>query len=409
MIYPAQVWCQSCSRLKDKSLSKPLTGLRVLELARILAGPWVGQTLADLGADVIKVESPGGDDTRQWGPPFLEGANGEHLSAAYFHACNRGKRSIVADFGKAEDLAMTKKLAAHADVVVENFKVGGLKKYGLDAESLREANPKLIYASITGFGQTGPYAGRAGYDFMIQGMAGAMSVTGEPEGQPQKAGYATADIFTGMYTSVAILAALRQRDTTGVGSTIDCALFEAQTAVLGNQAMNYLVSGHVPTRMGNAHPNIVPYAVFPASDGHIILATGNDRQFRNAMLAIGAPEIAADPTYANNAARILLRDELSRKIANITIELPRDQMLQRFEAAKVPAGPINTIADVFEDPQAIARGIQVRLVAPHAKDGSITTVRGPIVLDGVAQVANRPSPMLDGDRDNILNDKNWGG
>jgi crotonobetainyl-CoA:carnitine CoA-transferase CaiB-like acyl-CoA transferase len=395
--------------LKELSLSKPLTSLRVLELARILAGPWVGQTLADLGADVVKVESPGGDDTRQWGPPFVEGADGEHLSAAYFHACNRGKRSIVADFGKPDDLAMVKKLALHADVVVENFKVGGLKKYGLDAESLLKANPRLIYASITGFGQTGPYAERAGYDFMIQGMAGAMSVTGEPGGQPQKAGYATADIFTGMYTSVAILAALRQRDTTGVGTTIDCALFEAQTAVLGNQAMNYLVSGTVPTRMGNAHPNIVPYAVYPASDGHIILATGNDRQFRDAMLAIDASDIANNPAYASNAGRIALREEISAKIAAITDKLPRDIMLQRFEVAKVPAGPINTIADVFEDPQAVARGIKVELPAPHAKGGSIPTVRGPIVLDGKPQVADRPSPMLDGDRDSVLNDKAWGG
>jgi crotonobetainyl-CoA:carnitine CoA-transferase CaiB-like acyl-CoA transferase len=315
----------------------------------------------------------------------------------------------VADFGKPDDLAMVKKLALHADVVVENFKVGGLKKYGLDAESLLKANPRLIYASITGFGQTGPYAERAGYDFMIQGMAGAMSVTGEPGGQPQKAGYATADIFTGMYTSVAILAALRQRDTTGVGTTIDCALFEAQTAVLGNQAMNYLVSGTVPTRMGNAHPNIVPYAVYPASDGHIILATGNDRQFRDAMLAIDASDIANNPAYASNAGRIALREEISAKIAAITGKLPRDTMLQRFEVAKVPAGPINTIADVFEDPQAVARGIKVELPAPHAKGGSIPTVRGPIVLDGKPQVADRPSPLLDGDRDSVLNDKAWGG
>jgi crotonobetainyl-CoA:carnitine CoA-transferase CaiB-like acyl-CoA transferase len=395
--------------MKPLDQPKPLAGLRVLELARILAGPWVGQTLADLGADVVKVESPSGDDTRQWGPPFVESKDGENLSAAYFHACNRGKRSIVADFGNPDDLAMVKRLAAHADVLVENFKVGGLAKYGLDAASLRSAHPRLIYASITGFGQTGPYAERAGYDFMIQGMAGAMSITGEADGLPQKAGYATADIFTGMYTSVAILAALRQRDATGVGSAIDCALFEAQTAVLGNQALNYLTSGKVPTRMGNAHPNIVPYAVYPASDGHIILATGNDRQFRDAMVAIGAPEIAADPAFATNKDRIARREEISAKIAAVTATLPRDMMLARFEAAKVPAGPINTIADVFDDPQAKARGIKVELPASHAKCGVIPTVRGPIVMDGKPLVAERPSPMLDGDRESVLGDKGWGG
>jgi len=388
---------------------KPLAGLRILELARILAGPWVGQTLADLGADVVKVESPAGDDTRQWGPPFVEGAGGENLSAAYFHACNRGKRSIALDFGKAEDLAIVNRLAAHADVVIENFKVGGLQKYGLDSATLRAAHPRLVYASISGFGQTGPYAQRAGYDFMIQGMAGAMSITGEAEGLPQKAGYATADIFTGMYASVAILAALRRRDADGQGATIDCALFEAQAAVLGNQAMNYFIGGQPPTRMGNAHPNIVPYAVYPAADGHVILATGNDRQFRDAMAAIDAPEIAQDPAYATNKDRIARRAEIGARIGAATAKLPRDVLLARFEAAKVPAGPINTIADVFADPQAQARGIKVELAAPYAKGGAIPTVRGPIVMDGAPLVAERPSPVLDGDRDSVLADENWGG
>jgi crotonobetainyl-CoA:carnitine CoA-transferase CaiB-like acyl-CoA transferase len=388
---------------------KPLAGLRVLELARILAGPWVGQLLADLGADVVKVESPEGDDTRRWGPPFLEGADGEPLSAAYFHACNRGKRSIALDFGKADDLAIVRRLAAHADVVVENFKVGGLKKFGLDGETLRAAHPRLVYASITGFGQTGPYASRAGYDFMIQGMAGAMSITGETDGLPQKAGYATADIFTGMYASVGILAALRRRDATGEGATLDLALFEAQAAVLGNQAMNYLASGKVPTRMGNAHPNIVPYAVFPAVDGHVILASGNDRQFRDAMAAIGRADLAADPAYATNADRIARRAGLSAEIAAATAKLPRAELLARFEALKVPAGPINTIADVFEDEQSTARGIKVELPAPHAKGGVIPTVRGPVVLDGLPLVADRPSPLLDGDRAAVLGDKAWGG
>ncbi len=390
-------------------IPKPLAGIRVLELARILAGPWVGQLLADLGADVVKVESPGGDDTRQWGPPFVEGHDGETLSAAYFHACNRGKRSIVADFTKVDDLAMVQKLAVHADIVVENFKVGGLAKYGLDSVSLRKLNPRLICASITGFGQTGPYAERAGYDFMIQGMAGAMSITGEADGLPQKAGYATADIFTGMYTTVAILAALRQRDATGIGSTIDCALFEAQTAVLGNQAMNYLTSGKVPARMGNAHPNIVPYAVYPSSDGHFILATGNDRQFRDAMLAFDAEHLGTDPLYASNADRISRREELTARIVALTRLQPRDTLLAKLDALKVPAGPINTIADVFDDPQAIARGIKVDLAAPHAKGGSIPTVRGPILMDGQPMVAERHSPQLDGDRADVLSDLGWGG
>jgi crotonobetainyl-CoA:carnitine CoA-transferase CaiB-like acyl-CoA transferase len=388
---------------------KPLEGLRVLELARILAGPWVGQTLADLGADVIKVESPEGDDTRQWGPPFVESADGPHLSAAYFHACNRGKRSIALDFRRAEDIAIVRRLAAHADVVVENFKVGGLAKYGLDSASLRATHPRLIYASITGFGQTGPYAHRAGYDFMIQGMAGVMSITGEPDGQPQKAGYATADIFTGMYTSVAILAALRARDATGLGTTIDCALFEAQAAVLGNQAMNALVSGRTPQRLGNAHPNIVPYAVFPACDGHLILACGNDRQFKDAMLALGAADIAGDPAYATNAGRIAGREAITGRIAAVTATLARDDMLARFEAAKVPAGPINSVSEVFADPQAIARGLVVQLPSARAKGGRIPAVRGPILMDGTPQVANRASPVLDGDRANILADANWGG
>jgi crotonobetainyl-CoA:carnitine CoA-transferase CaiB-like acyl-CoA transferase len=381
----------------------------VLELARILAGPWVGQLLADLGADVVKVESPDGDDTRKWGPPFVQGADGEALSAAYFHACNRGKRSVTADFGKAEDLAFVKRLAAHADVVIENFKVGGLRKFGLDAATLRAAHPRLIYASITGFGQTGPYAERAGYDFMIQGMAGAMSITGEPEDLPQKAGYATADIFTGMYATVGILAALRTRDATGAGATLDLALFEAQAAVLANQAMNYMIGGTAPTRMGNAHPNIVPYAVYPAADGHIIIATGNDRQFRDAMQAIEAPEIATDPAYVSNKDRIARRAEIETRIGAATCKLPRDVMLARLEQLKVPAGPINTIADVFADPQAIARGIRVDQVAPHVAGGTLPTVRSPIIMDGKPLVSARPSPRLGADTAAVRADPAWGG
>jgi crotonobetainyl-CoA:carnitine CoA-transferase CaiB-like acyl-CoA transferase len=391
------------------SPAKPLAGLKILELARILAGPWVGQLLADLGADVVKVEAPEGDDTRKWGPPFVEGADGEPLSAAYFHACNRGKRSVTANFSDADDLAFVKRLAAHADIVVENFKVGGLRKFGLDAATLRAAHPRLIYASITGFGQTGPYAERAGYDFMIQGMAGAMSITGEPDGLPQKAGYATADIFTGMYATVGILSALRQREATGMGATLDLALFEAQAAVLGNQAMNHFIGGTPPGRMGNAHPNIVPYAVYPAADGHIIIATGNDRQFRDAMQAIDAPEIAADPAYATNKDRIQRRSEIEAKIAAATRKLTRDVMLARMEALKVPAGPINSIADVFADPQAIARGIRVDQTAPHVAGGVLPTVRSPILMDGQPLVSERPSPQLGADTEAVKNDPTWGG
>ncbi|MFY8113003.1 MAG: CaiB/BaiF CoA transferase family protein, partial [Rhabdaerophilum sp.] len=293
------------------SSSRPLEGLRVLELARILAGPWIGQLLADLGADVVKVERKGaGDDTRSWGPPFVAAKEGFDLGAAYFHSCNRGKRSIEADFENPEDIAMIRRLAGAADVVVENFKVGGLKKYGLDADSLRAMKPALIYCSITGFGQDGPYAPRAGYDFLIQGMAGAMDITGQPDGQPTKAGYATADIFTGMYATVAILSALRRRDAGGDGAHIDCALLDSQIAVLGNQAMNYLVGGKAPTRLGNAHPNIVPYQTFATKDGHIIMAVANDRQFKEYCAIIGLPQLAGDERFKLNRGRVVNRNEL---------------------------------------------------------------------------------------------------
>src|SRR5919112_666144 len=274
-------------------MTKPLEGLKVLELARILAGPWVGQLLADLGADVVKVERPGaGDDTRGWGPPFIEGADGGDLSAAYFHSCNRGKRSIAADFETPEGQELVRKLSEHADVVIENFKVGGLKKYGLDYESLKKVNPQLVYCSITGFGQNGPYAPRAGYDFIIQGMGGAMSLTGEPDGEPQKSGIAYADLFTGLYASVAILAALRERDRTGRGAHIDMALLDTQVSVLANQALNWMVSGDVPTRMGNGHANLVPYQAFAVSDGEIIVAVGNDPQFERLCGLLGLEPLA---------------------------------------------------------------------------------------------------------------------
>jgi crotonobetainyl-CoA:carnitine CoA-transferase CaiB-like acyl-CoA transferase len=377
----------------------PLVGVKVLELARILAGPWVGQLLADLGADVVKVESPDGDDTRGWGPPFVTDADGKQGSAAYYHGCNRGKRSIVADFRSEADRAMVRALAGKADIVVENFKVGGLKKFGLDADSLRAAFPRLVYCSITGFGQTGPYAERAGYDFLIQGMAGPMSITGDPDGQPTKTGYAMADIFTGMYATVGVLAALRRRDAAGEGATLDLALMDSQVAVLGNQAMNFLVSGQSPGRLGNGHPNIVPYEVFPASDGHIIIAVGNDGQFAKLCAILGRPALASDEAYATNKARVTNRAALAPIIADLTRARTRAEMLAAFEAAAVPAGPINTIADVFADRQVIARGLKREI------DG-VPSVASPIVIDGVRQVAGRASPRLGADAEAIRRD--WG-
>lgn len=390
-------------------MTPPLTGLRVLELARILAGPWIGQLLADLGADVVKVEAPEGDDTRQWGPPFVESADAEHLSAAYFHSANRGKRSITADFRTPEGQALVRRLAAHADVVVENFKVGGLEKYGLDSASLRAAYPRLIYCSVTGFGQTGPYASRAGYDFLVQGMGGPMALTGEPAGQPTKAAYATADIFTGLYACVGILAALRRRDATGEGAALDMALLDSQVAVLGNQAMNYLVSGKPPGRLGNAHPNIVPYDVFPVADGHIIIATGNDGQWRKLCEALGEPALASQPDYADNRSRIANRLALTARLHVLTQRFAKADLLAALEAVGVPAGPINAVDEVFADPQVVARGVRVDLRSAAAKGGTIPTVASPIVIDGVRQVSQRPSPGLGEHGDEILNDPAWGG
>ena len=390
-------------------MAGPLHGIRVLELARILAGPWIGQLMADLGADVVKVEAPEGDDTRSWGPPFVEAADGEALSAAYFHACNRGKRSIIADFREPEGRALVMRLASHADVVVENFKVGGLVKYGLDAASLRAAFPRLICCSITGFGQDGPYAERAGYDFLIQGMAGPMSITGEPGGQPTKAGYATADIFTGLYASVGILSALRQRDQTGIGATLDLALMDTQIAVMGNQAMNYLVSGKAPGRLGNAHPNIVPYEVFEVADGHVIIASGNDGQYRKLCEALGQPALGTDARYATNKDRISARAELVPVLNGLTRTFAKADLLARLEVAGVPAGPINGMGEVFADPQVVARGIRRDLAAPAARDGRIPTVASPIVMDGVRQVSARPSPRLGEHNLDVLQDPAWGG
>jgi crotonobetainyl-CoA:carnitine CoA-transferase CaiB-like acyl-CoA transferase len=373
----------------------PLAGLRVLELARILAGPWAGQILADLGADVIKVERKGaGDDTRGWGPPFVPAADGSHLGAAYFHGTNRGKRSIELDFESDEGRRIVRKLAARSDVLIENFKVGGLAKFGLDYESLAPENPRLIYCSVTGFGQTGPYAPRAGYDLMAQGMGGMMDLTGNPDGEPMRVGVPVSDLFTGVYSVVGILATLARREKTGRGGYVDTALVDTTVGVLANQALNFLVSGKVPHRMGNAHPNITPYQVFPAADGHIIIASGNDSQFVKLCGALGAPEIAKEPGYADNKGRLEHRGELVGRLCALTAKFPRAELLQKLEAVGVPAGPINDLAQVFADPQVIHRGMRVDPPSAAAKAGSIPGVRTPIMLDGAPMAAERPSPRL---------------
>jgi crotonobetainyl-CoA:carnitine CoA-transferase CaiB-like acyl-CoA transferase len=371
----------------------PLQGIRVIELARILAGPWAGQTLADLGADVIKVEAPEGDDTRRWGPPFID-RDGDR-SAAYFHATNRGKRSITCDFRTAEGQEVVRKLVADADVVIENFKVGGLAKYGLDWPSLQAINPRLIYCSITGFGQTGPYAHRAGYDFIIQGMAGLMSVTGESDGQPQKVGVAVTDVFTGVYAATAILAALIQRGVTGRGQQIDMALMDVATAIMANQNMNFLATGTAPAKMGNAHPNLAPYAVFDCADGWIILATGNDGQYRKLCAILGLAALAEDPDYLTNADRVRNRVPLTTAITAATTRWKKADLLQACEDNGVPAGPINNLAEVFADPQVIARQMQLDL-------GGIPGVRSPFTFSDADLSLDRPAPKLGEHQDDVL-------
>jgi crotonobetainyl-CoA:carnitine CoA-transferase CaiB-like acyl-CoA transferase len=373
----------------------PLAGLRVLELARILAGPWAGQILADLGADVIKVERKGaGDDTRGWGPPFVAGADGDHLGAAYFHGTNRGKRSIEVDFESEEGRRIVRKLAARSDVLIENFKVGGLAKFGLDYKSLAPDNPRLIYCSVTGFGQTGPHAQRPGYDLMAQGMAGMMDLTGNPDGEPMRAGVPVSDIFTGVYSAVGILAALARRQKTGQGGYVDTALVDTTVGVLSNQALNYLVSGKVPHRMGNAHPNITPYQVFPVADGHIIIASGNDGQFGKLCAVLGEPDLAKQEKYIDNKSRLAHRAELIGHLCGLTARLPRQALLEKLEAAGVPAGPINDLEQVFSDPQVVARGMKIERPSAAAADGKIPGVRTPITLDGAPMAAEQPSPRL---------------
>jgi len=391
-------------------LSAPLSGVRVLELARILAGPWAGQLLADLGADVVKVErSKSGDDTRAWGPPFVEGADGSNLGAGYYHSCNRGKRGVVADFETPEGQSLVRHLATHADVLIENFKFGGLKKYGLDYESLKQINPRLIYCSITGFGQNGPYASRPGYDFLVQGMGGLMSITGPIEGPPYKAGVAVGDIFTGLYSTIAIEAALVQRARTGEGAFIDCCLIDSIVGILGNQASYYLVSGQEPPRMGNAHATVIPYDVFKAADGDFIIASGNDGQYKRLMQLLGRPELADDPRFRENKDRIANRVELTRILNELTSKFTRADLIEKLEAAGVPAGPINTLSEVFADPQIIARGMRIDPKNARAKGGTIPGLRSPIVIDGMPAASSRASPGLGEHTDDVLSDPAWGG
>ncbi len=379
----------------------PLQGVRVIELARILAGPWAGQLLADLGADVIKIENPnGGDDTRSWGPPFVTGKDGENLSAGYYHSTNRGKRSIAIDFSTPEGAATLKELIATADVLVENFKFGGLKKYGLDYESLKPINPRLVYCAITGFGHTGPYAPHAGYDFIVQGIGGLMSITGEPGREPQKVGIAVSDIFTGLYSVIAIQAALRHAEQTGEGQFIDMALLDSQVSVLGNQNLNYLVSGNPPVQMGNAHMNISPYEVLPVKDGHIILAVGNDGQFHRFCKVVGIDSLADDPEFSTNPARVTHRKQLRERIVAALSTWTRDDLLPKLDAAAVPAGPINNIAEMFADPQVIARGMRMDLDDGHGN--MLPSVRAPMIMHGTPLRYERPSPRLGEHTDEIL-------
>ncbi len=364
---------------------KPLEGLKVVELARILAGPWAGQALADLGAEVVKVESPEGDDTRRWGPPFID-RDGDH-TAAYFYAANRGKTSVVADFTTPEGLARVRALIAEADIVIENFKLGGLAKYGLDYASLAADHPRLIYCSITGFGQDGPRAAQPGYDFMIQGLSGLMSITGAAEGAPMKVGVAVTDVVTGLYATVGILAAVEQRHRTGRGQMVDMALLDCATALLANQAMNYLATGESPTRLGNTHPNLTPYDAMPVKDGHVIVAVGNDAQFARLCDTLGLGALAADSRFQTNATRIENRTALIPLLSEATASWDGPALLQALEKAGVPAGPINSIADAFADPQLRARSMKI---TPEGIPG----VRGPWRFSDAELALERSAPIL---------------
>ncbi|MEC8580117.1 MAG: CaiB/BaiF CoA-transferase family protein [Pseudomonadota bacterium] len=364
----------------------PLEGLKVIELARILAGPWAGQTLSDLGAEVIKVEAPRGDDTRRWGPPFIE--HDGQTSAAYFHSCNRGKTSVTVDLSSEEGQEHMRELVRDADILIENFKVGGLAKYGMDYDSLSKVNPRLIYCSITGFGQDGPYAHRAGYDYIIQGMCGLMSITGEPDGQPQRAGVATTDIFTGIYSVTAILAAVHQRGRTGRGQHIDMSLLDTGVSVTANQALNYLATGTPPVRTGNYHPNLTPYQVFDCTDGHIIIATGNDPQYQRLCRLLGLEDMAEAPEFLTNQDRIANREAMTERLNGATLKMSKAELLAACEEQGVPAGPINDMAEVFADPQVQARGMQI------SPDG-VPGVRSPFKFSDAELVLDHASPKLD--------------
>ncbi len=392
----------------DDSTMGALSHIRVLDLTRVLAGPWCAQTLADFGADVIKVERPGaGDDTRHWGPPYLKDAAGaDTAEAAYYLAANRNKRSVTVDIATPEGQQIVRELAAQSDVVLENYKVGQLKKYGLDYASLRAVKPDLVYCSVTGFGQTGPYAHRAGYDFIVQGIGGFMSITGErdsePGGGPQKAGVAIADLATGLYSTIAVLAALAHRDRTGEGQYIDMALLDVQVAFLANMNTNFLASGKAPVRWGNAHPNIVPYQTFQTSDGWIIVAVGNDGQFRKFVEAGGRPELADDERFATNPSRVRHRDTLVPMLAEMVKTLGKAHWIAALEAAGVPCGPINALDEVFDNEQVIARGMQVSL--PHPCGADVKLVRNPIRMSATPPDARTAPPLLGAQTEDVLRD-----
>ena len=388
-------------------MAGPLGHIRVLDLSRVLAGPWSSMTLADLGAEVIKIEPPErGDDTRTWGPPFTRTADGETGDAAYFLCANRGKKSVTIDFARAEGQRLIRSLAKRCDVLIENFKFGGLARYGLDYPSLRLVNPALVYCSITGFGQTGPYRQRAGYDFMIQGMSGLMSITGAADGVPGagpiKVGVAVSDILCGLYATIAVLAALAHRDRSGRGQAIDLALLDVQVAALANQALNYLVAGRPPGRLGNAHPNIVPYEVFAAADGHFILAVGNDGQFVRFCEIAGIAELADDPRFATNPARVEFRETLIPILAGIIASRSREDWLRALDAAGVPCGPINDIAQVFADQQVQARHLRIDL--PVSGGGTVPSVACPINFSATPVTYERAPPRLGEDTDGVLKD-----
>ena len=385
-------------------MSGALDGYRVLDLSRILAGPWAGQMLADFGAEVIKVERPGsGDDTRGWGPPYVKDKSGEDTQeAAYFHSANRGKRSLTVDLSLPEGQALVRELVAECDVLLENYKVDGLKKYGLDYNSLQQINPGLVYCSITGFGQTGPYRQRAGYDFMIQGMGGLMSLTGEADGMPMKVGVALTDVMTGLYAANAVMAALLSRAKTGQGQHIDLALLDVQVATLANQAMNYQVSKNSPQRLGNAHPNIVPYQAFATEDSHIILAVGNDTQFSRFAELVGYSEWSSDKRYRTNNARVLNRESLVPMIAACLLQQTSEDWLEKLNKLGIPCGPINSLDQVFEDPQVQAREMVVQL--PHTQAGSVPTVANPIRFSNTPIAYQQASPLLGEYSEQVLRD-----